>query len=313
MSINREQIKFWAREAGFDMVGVAAIRAVDNPEYFYDYVSRGYHGEMAYMIRNLDKRIDAGKLVVGAKSIICVGLCYGEGQLADVANSGGVAKWSEGQAGSWGFVSRFAWGRDYHIVMKERLGRLRDKIIRETGGRVRGRCFVDTAPLAEKFYAARAGLGWVGKNTLLINRELGSFFVLGELIVDAELECDVPVADGCGNCRKCLEACPTGALRDAYLLDARRCIAYLTVESKQAIPQELRGRVAPWLFGCDVCQEVCPYNRQRSSGVVNRRGVNIDELLDMDEGVFGRYFAGSGLMRTGLRRLQEIVREAYCH
>ncbi|MBN1764403.1 MAG: tRNA epoxyqueuosine(34) reductase QueG [Sedimentisphaerales bacterium] len=300
--MDSQQIKYWGLECGFDLVGIAPAEVVGDEGAFRRYLERGYHGDMVYLGRNVDKRLDPGKLVAGARSIICVGINYYQEDPLDPG------------PGCRGRVARYAWGRDYHEVLRERLKRLADKIIQASLEDVSLRCFVDTAPLMEKAHAARAGLGWIGKNGLLLNKKFGSWMVLGEIITDMEFEYDEPVSDGCGDCRKCLEACPTRALVQERVLDARRCISYLTIESKLPVPAELESLRADWLFGCDVCQDVCPYNQN----VIPARlaefkphpdwwRIDLGEILALDEECFHRYFKGSSLGRTDYGHFMEMA------
>ena len=211
------------------------------------WLQKGMHGEMQYMENHFDKRLDPRLLVDDAKSVISLGLNYftNEEQV-DVLSPK---------------ISKYAFGADYHFVIKEKLNRLL-KIIKEEVGEVNGRAFVDSAPVLDKAWAKKAGLGWIGKNTNLINKKSGSFFFLAELIIDLELEYDIePAADHCGTCTNCIDACPTEAIVAPYVVDGSRCISYLTIELKNEIPQEFMGKMDNWAFGCDICQDVCPWNK----------------------------------------------------
>ena len=228
---------------GFDLVGIAPLGRAETAPAFDEWLARGYDGEMSYLARNAEKRRDSRLPVGGATTAIVVAMNYGGTERS-------------------GPVARYARGDDYHDVMLDRLTELHRWIERQVGRSVTGKAYVDTGPLLERDLARRAGLGWFGKNTMLINPRVGSFFFLGSLLVDLELEADAAFAtDHCGTCRRCLDACPTGALVEPRVLDSTRCISYLTIELKGSIPAELRPLIGNRIFGCDVCQEVCPVNQ----------------------------------------------------
>src|SRR6056297_111819 len=243
--LNTREIKQKALELGFSAIGISKAECLEKEsKQLKEWINKRFHGEMQYMENHFEKRVDPRKLVAGAKSVISVLYNYypKEQQKKDTYQ-----------------ISKYAYGRDYHYVLKEKLHRLYDFInneIHETNGRA----FVDSAPVMDKVWAARSGLGWIGKNTNLISKELGSFVFIGELILDLELnDSNLPIKDYCGNCTKCIEACPTGALKP-YQLDARKCISYLTIEKKGELPPEFKGKWNDWIFGCDICQDVCPWN-----------------------------------------------------
>ena len=313
--ISSERLRAWAEEERFDLAGVARAGAVgaEQAEALRGWLARGGQGGMAYLARGVEERLDVRRLAPGARSVVCVGVSYFTGGLA-----GGSA--AVGRAA--GRVARYAWGRDYHEVVRERLGRLAERV-RASCPQVRVlRCFVDTAPLLEKAWAAGAGLGWIGKNGLLINERLGSWLVLGEIVTDLEFDrYGEPAAGGCGACRRCLEACPTGALAGEAGcggLDARRCISYLTVEGRGELPGDLAGRMGDWLFGCDVCQEVCPFNERAArtaDGDFLPRGSwarpELGELLGMGAAEFARRFAGSSVARAGYEHLRRVAENCW--
>ncbi len=262
------------------------------------WLNNNMHGEMQYMENYFDKRLDPRLLVDGAKSVISLGLnYYTEEQQADPSSPK---------------ISKYAYGNDYHQVIKEKLRQLLTAI-NEKVGEVGGRAFVDSAPVLDKAWAKKAGLGWIGKNTNLINKNTGSFFFLAELIVDIELEYDVkPTADHCGTCTRCIDACPTDAIVAPYIVDGSRCISYLTIELKNEIPQEFKGKMDNWMFGCDVCQDVCPWNK---FSVLHQQpafkphtdllGLNKKDWEDITEDVFQKVFKNSAVKRTkfsGLKR-----------
>jgi epoxyqueuosine reductase len=246
-----ERVRDLAREAGFDLVGVAGASAPPELAFFAEWVGRGHAGEMGYLTSQVAKRGDLRVAFPWARSVICVGLQY------DTPHP-----YSTEAPPERGWISRYAWGDDYHDVMQAMLERVVDRLRSEVPS-FEARIYVDTGPLVERAWAAAAGLGAWGKNTCLLHPEHGSWFFLGEIVTDLELAPEAPRADMCGSCTACLEACPTGALPAPYVLDARRCISYLTIELKGPIPEAQREDVGRHVFGCDICQDVCPWNRRR--------------------------------------------------
>jgi epoxyqueuosine reductase len=241
-----------AREVGFDLAGVARADAPPPTlAAFARWVAAGHAGEMAYLTSQVAARSDLRAAFPWARSVLCVGLQYDT-----------PAPYSVEAPDERGWIARYAWGDDYHDVMKAMLERLAARLEPETGA-FRWRAYVDTGPIVERAYAAAAGLGAWGKNTCLLHPEHGSWFFLGELVTDLDLPADAPRPDLCGSCTACLEACPTGALPAPYLLDATRCISYLTIELKGSVPDDLRPALGRHVFGCDLCQDVCPWNRRR--------------------------------------------------
>lgn len=240
-------IKQRGLELGFSRVGIAcAEELTEERKQLREWLNRGYHGEMSYMENYFEKRTDPRLLVEGTVSVIVLAYNY----------HNPVPRPQDSYK-----ISQYAYGRDYHKVIKKKLLELLSDIDRELTP-VQGRAFVDSAPVMERTWAARAGIGWTGKNTLLIHPRAGSYFFLGELLVDIELAYDQPIQDFCGTCRRCIDACPTDAIdQDGYLLDGGKCISYATIEKKGPIPEYFEGRMEDWIFGCDICQEVCPWNR----------------------------------------------------
>jgi epoxyqueuosine reductase len=297
-------IKAQAFGLGFDLVGIAPLGPVETAAAFQDWINRGYAGEMEYLARGADKRFDSRLPVPGTVSAIVVGMNYG------------------GRAPS-GPVARYARGDDYHDVMTAKLESLHGWLADELGRPVSGKAYVDTGPLLERDLARRAGLGWQGKNTNLVNPKLGSFFFIGALLVDLELETDTPFdADRCGSCTRCLDACPTDAFVGERVLDATRCISYLTIEQKGSIPLDLREQLGPLLYGCDICQDVCPWNvrfaTEHSDPAFQAREVIAGRgpaelarvILSMDPEQFRSSFKGSPMKRAkqrGLARNAAVV------
>ena len=301
-----ERVKAHAYALGFDLAGIATLGPADTVPAYERWLAAGYAGDMAYLARGAGKRADTRLPVAGAKSAIVVGLDYG------------------GRAPP-GPVARYARGDDYHDVMLDRLNALHRLVEREVGVPVSGKAYVDTGPILERDLARKAGLGWFGKNTNLINPKLGSFFFLGELFVDLELAPDAPFdAEHCGSCRACLDACPTQAFAEPGVLDATQCISYLTIELKGEIPAGFREAIAEGghVYGCDVCQEVCPWNVkfarevkepsfQPRAAIAGKDARTLArEILAMSEDEFRAAFKGSAMKRAkaaGLRRNAEVV------
>lgn len=251
---NSELIKSRARSLGFLDCGISSAGFLDKEsEQLRQWLNEERHGDMQYMENYFDKRTDPTRLIENAKSVISVILNYfpEKQQRADTYQ-----------------IAKYAYGKDYHFVMKRMLKDLL-KFIREEIAEVNGRAFVDSAPVMDKIWAQKGGLGWIGRNTNLLSRKYGSFIFIGELIIDLDLEYDEPVKDYCGNCRRCIDACPTGALTEPYRIDASRCISYLTIEHKKEIPQGFKGQYEDWIFGCDICQDVCPWNQKSHPRVHN--------------------------------------------
>ena len=297
-------VKAQACGLGFDLVGITSLGPMETAGAFDEWVARGYAGEMDYLPRGAAKRRDSRLPLPGTVSAIVVGLDYG------------------GRAPS-GPVARYARGDDYHDVMLDRLGALHEWLESEVGRPVKGKSYVDTGPILERDLARRAGLGWFGKNTNLVNPRIGSFFFIGALLVDLDLASDTPFeADRCGTCTRCLDACPTDAFVEPRLLDATRCISYLTIELKGAIPEDLRAQIGTHIYGCDTCQDVCPYNvkfaqelrepafaPRAEMGERDARSL-AGELLAMDDDAFRTAFRKSPIKRAkrrGLARNAAVV------
>ncbi len=271
-----QDIRVWGNELGFDEIGITNTELSEHETYLMNWLEAGYHGEMHYMNQHGTKRSRPEKLIPGTIRIISTRINY---QAPDATNEEEVLRTSE-QA----YISRYALGRDYHKVIRKRLQKLADKIADEVGS-FGYRAFVDSAPVLEKALAEKAGLGWIGKHTNLINKECGSWFFLGELYTDLPLPVDSPVENHCGTCRTCMDVCPTQAIIAPYKLDARRCISYHTIELKGSIPIEFRKAMGNRIYGCDDCQLYCPWNRfEQKSELADfavRNNLDAPELIDL--------------------------------
>jgi len=293
----KDKIHIWARELGFSAVGVTKADTGPHAERLRQWLARGYHGEMTYMARHDDKRYTPGALVPGTIRVISVRMDY----LPAPDNPRQVLANRE-----LAYISRYTLGRDYHKLLRKRLATLARRIDDAVQG-YQYRAFVDSAPVLERGLAQRAGLGWIGKNTMLIHPKAGSFFFLGEIYTSAPLPEDAPFAqEHCGRCRACLDVCPTDAFVSPYVLDARRCISYLTIELKGPIPEELRPKLGNRVFGCDDCQLVCPWNRFSRPGREpdfqprhNLDNTTLAELFLWTEEEFLKRTEGSAIRRTG--------------
>lgn len=297
-------IKQQARSLGFADCVIAAPDTRDQLPHLMAYLARGHHADMTYLATNLDKRADPTQLVPGTRSIICVRLDY----LAETPQPRQID-----QQPDTGIIARYARGRDYHKTMRGKLKQFAE-LIRARIGPFSSRPFSDSAPIFEKTLAERAGMGWTGKHTLLINRHAGSFFVLGELFCDLPLPPDSPASAHCGSCQACLDICPTQAIVAPYQLDARRCIAYLTIEYQGSIAPELRPLIGNRVFGCDDCQLICPWNRYAQTATLAdfapRDGLQSVPLLDYwqwDEAEFLQRTEGTAIRRTGYQSFKRNV------
>lgn len=291
-------IKSKAKELGLDLCGIVKAEFLaDEKENFLSWLEKGYHGEMGYMTNNIEKRLDPRLLVENTKSIVVVGLNYFPKE-----------QQSDPEAP---IIAKYAYGKDYHFVLKDRLNQLLEYINSEIE-EVSGRAFVDSAPVLEHAWAKRAGLGWIGKNSLLINRKIGSFLFLGELFLDIDLEYENPTyADYCGGCNRCIRSCPTGAITEAYVVNGSKCISYYTIELKGDIPEEAKGKFQNRVFGCDICQDVCPWNRMVKAHNVQEFSPNPDlitmskeEWQLMDTHKFGEVFKNSAVKRTKFKGIK---------
>ncbi|WP_372974476.1 tRNA epoxyqueuosine(34) reductase QueG [Muriicola sp.] len=293
------RIKEEAKRLGFLSCGISRAEFLEEEAPRLEkWLKQGMQGEMRYMENHFDKRLDPRRLVDGAKSVISLLLNYypSEEQVPDTYK-----------------ISKYAYGQDYHQVIKAKLRELHAFISREIG-EVNGRAFVDSAPVLDKVWAARSGLGWIGKHSNLLTQQVGSFYFIAELIIDLELEYDTPVTDHCGSCTACIDACPTEAIIQPYVVDGSKCISYLTIELRDEIPTSFRGKMDDWAFGCDVCQDVCPWNRfskPHSEPLFNPHpdllGMSKKDWEEITEEVFQKVFKGSAVKRTKFKGLKRNI------
>ena len=301
---NTHLVKSLATELGFSFCGISKAEFLEEEApKLEEWLKRGYQGEMGYLENHFDKRLDPTKLVLGARSVVSLVYNYYPKE--------------QHQSDQGPKIAKYAYGQDYHHVVKDKLKELVDRI-REKVGQIEGRVFVDSAPVMERQLAAKSGIGWIGKNSLLLNRNMGSFFFLAELIIDLELEPDGPIKDYCGTCTACQDACPTDAIPQPYVIDGSKCISYLTIELKDEIPNEFKGRMENWAFGCDICQDVCPWNRFskpheepkfKPQGWEDFKSKDWEE---MTEEVFQKVFKKSAVKRTkfgGLKRNLDFLKK----
>ena len=295
-------IKNKSIELGFISCGISKSGFLENEiGRFESWLKNNYHGKMSYMERNFDKRMDTRKLVDGSKSVISLLFNYYPSK--EINNDSFK-------------ISKYAYGKDYHFIIKDKLKSLLSSMRNEIG-EIDGRVFVDSAPIMEKAWAKKSGLGWIGKNTNLISKKTGSFFFIAEIIVDLELEYDVEVTDHCGSCTACLDACPTDALYEPYKIDASKCISYFTIELKEQFPNDLKKDFNDWIFGCDICQDVCPWNkfsRPNEEPLLNPlKEINQyskKDWLELTDEVFKVVFKGSPIERTKFNGLKRNIQYA---
>ena len=290
-------------ELGFDACGFAKAEFLETEARRLEaWLKENRHGSMHWMENYFDKRVDPTKLVPGSKSVISVIASYHfkENLQYDRDNVPKIAK--------------YARGRDYHKVFKKKLKQLFG-FVKETTGDISGRVFVDSAPVLDKTWAERSGLGWIGKNSNLLNKSYGSFFLIGEMICDLEFNYDQPVSDHCGSCTKCIDACPTDAIYEPWRIDSNRCISYLTIELKESIDKRYQENMGDWVFGCDICQDVCPWNINALAGHISdlkpRKAAlvhSIDNWLELDRDEFEKAFEGGPVRRAGYDHFMESAK-----
>lgn len=293
-------IKSESKRLGFDYCGISKADFLEEEApRLENWLNKNMHGQMSYMQNYFDKRLDPRILVPGAKSVISLLLNYYPSERQTDENAPKISK--------------YAYGKDYHFVIKEKLNLLLE-FIKENIGEVDGRVFVDSAPVMDKVWAKKGGLGWVGKNSNLLNKNSGSFFFIAELIIDLDLEYDGPVKDYCGTCTRCMDACPTDAIVAPYVVDGSKCISYFTIELKENIPNEVKGKFDNWMFGCDVCQDVCPWNRfskphKEPHFQINTEllGMTQNDWQELTEETFRRVFKDSPVKRTKFKGLKRNI------
>ena len=298
---NSQLIKKLAKEIGFSSCGISKARFLKEEEKnFENWLKQGNQGTMSYLERNFDKRLNPQKLVPGSKSVISLTFNYFPPRKILKKNSF--------------IISKYAYGKDYHFVIKKKLKNL-FSLIKEKIGNIEGRVFVDSAPIHERAWAKISGLGWIGKNSLLLNKKMGSYFFLAEIICDLELEYDTPVTDHCGTCTKCIDACPTNAITKAQVIDANKCISYLTIENKNEIPSELSKSFNNYIFGCDICQDVCPWNKfskphNEKEFLPNDEVSNFSnkDWEELTHDTFNRIFKNSAIKRTRFEGLKRNIK-----
>ncbi|MCB0487109.1 MAG: tRNA epoxyqueuosine(34) reductase QueG [Cyclobacteriaceae bacterium] len=296
-------VKKLAADLGFQFCGISKAEFLEEEApRLEEWLRRGYQGKMSYLENHFDKRLDPTLLVPGAKSVVSLVYNYFPNNNLGQDDNFKIAK--------------YAYGEDYHFVVKDKL-KLLIESLQESIGEINGRAFVDSAPVMERAWAQRGGVGWIGKNSLLLNRKAGSFFFLAELIIDFELEVDGPMKDYCGTCTACMDACPTDAIPEPYVVDGSKCIAYFTIELKDQIPESVKGKFENWIFGCDICQDVCPWNRFATphSEPQFEPKPGLDKITNQDwkeltEDVFQKLFKNSAVKRTGFNGLKRNIQFA---
>lgn len=304
-------IRLWARELGFADAGISGTDLAGDEKHLDQWLGEGHHGEMEYMARHGTRRSRPAELEPGTQRVISVRMDY--------IPPGTTSAWSVLEDGEAGYVARYALGRDYHKLMRNRLQRLAERI-HDVVGDFGYRAYVDSAPVLEKALARNAGLGWIGKHTVLINRRAGSYFFLGELYTDLPLPIDEPASAHCGSCNRCIEICPTRAIVGPYQLDARRCISYLTIELRGSIPEELRAPMGNRIFGCDDCQLICPWNKFAQHATEpdfaprhSLDGAKLVELFGWSEAEFLSRTEGMAIRRTGYEGWLRNIAVALCN
>jgi epoxyqueuosine reductase len=289
-----------AIELGFTACGFAPVRSMEeHRKHLQSWLDSGYHGTMDYMANHFEKRLDPAKLVEGAKSVISVLLNYYPAS-------------KQRESGS-PVISKYAYGKDYHYVIKKKLNNLL-KYIQQNIGEINGRGFVDSAPVMERSWAKLSGLGWIGKNSNLITKHFGSYVFIGELIVDIELNYDTEIKNYCGACSLCIDACPTGAIVKPYVINANKCISYLTIELKDEILKEIKGKLNNWIFGCDICKDVCPWNQNlvphtepELNPNPNLLNMTQKDWYEITEEFFEKIFKNSAIKRTKFKKFKENI------
>lgn len=299
-------------ELGFDACGFARAGKLDKEaRRLEEWLNQGRHGNMFWMEQNFEKRVDPTKLVPGSKTVVSVLASYYQPEYKEQTHYHFPEKKGNWESNQTPKIAKYAQGRDYHRVLKKKLAELFE-FTKEVNGGLEGRVFVDSAPVLDRAWALKAGLAWQGKNSMLLERKTGSYFFIGEMIIDAEFTYnDGPPTDHCGSCTRCIDACPTNAIYEPYRVDATKCISYLTIELKDQIPNELQDAVGNWIFGCDICQEVCPWNRKAKPSQIedfNAREHLLDKTIDFWEELnveqYNTLFEGSAIRRAKFEKFK---------
>ncbi|MCB0743301.1 MAG: tRNA epoxyqueuosine(34) reductase QueG [Ignavibacteriae bacterium] len=307
MKLLKEQITSKAKELGFDLIGFTKYQLLSNEtQLLEEWLKKGYQSGMNYMDRNTDKRKDVSQILENCKSIISLGMNYYVDEEFDKDENCGK-------------VSRYAWGKDYHLIIWEKLDRLIE-FIKELDPSFQAKSYVDTGPVMDKAWAVKSGLGWQGKHSNIINKEIGSWFFIANILTNQRFEnYNKPIEDFCGTCTACIDACPTKAIVQDYVVDANKCISYLTIENKNIIPDEFIGKFENWIFGCDICQDVCPWNIKFAEETflnefknIENKIISFTEIKDMENRQFKSKFEGSPILRAklkGLKRNSEFLQK----
>jgi len=304
MKLTNQIVIAKAKELGFDLIGFARAELLEKEiKNLKEWLNKGYHATMEYMNRNIEKRFDVRNIFPEAKSVISLAINYFVDD--NYTNKNGTGK-----------VSRYAWGKDYHLIMWEKLEILEDEL-KAIEPSFQSKFYVDTGPVMDKVWAVRSGVGWMGKHTNVISREIGSWFFLATMITNYEFEYNELIPDYCGTCRACIDACPTGAIVNEYVLDSNRCFSFLTIENKGEIPEEFKDKFDNWIFGCDICQDVCPWNKKFSKPTSEHefntkanKELEIDKILNMTDEEFKERFQSSPISRaklSGLKRNAKFI------
>ena len=303
----KEQITSKAKELGFDLIGFTKYQLLSNEtQLLEEWLKKGYQSGMNYMDRNTDKRKDVSQILENCKSIISLGMNYYVDEEFDKDENCGK-------------VSRYAWGKDYHLIIWEKLDRLIE-FIKALDPSFKAKSYVDTGPVMDKAWAVKSGLGWQGKHSNIINKEIGSWFFIANILTNQRFEnYNKPIEDFCGTCTACIDACPTKAIVQDYVVDANKCISYLTIENKNIIPDEFIGKFENWIFGCDICQDVCPWNIKFAEETflnefknIENKIISFTEIKDMENRQFKSKFEGSPILRAklkGLKRNSEFLQK----
>ncbi|MDH7606021.1 MAG: tRNA epoxyqueuosine(34) reductase QueG [Melioribacter sp.] len=298
MKLTNQIVIAKAKELGFDLIGFARAEILEKEiKNLKVWLSKGYNATMEYMNKNIEKRYDVKNILPEAKSVISLAINYFVND--NYTNKNGTGK-----------VSRYAWGKDYHLIMWEKLEILEDEL-KAIEPSFQSKSYVDTGPVMDKVWAVKSGVGWMGKHTNVISKEIGSWFFLATMITNYEFEYNEQIPDHCGSCRACIDACPTGAIINEYVIDSNRCISFLTIENKGEIPEEFKDKFDNWIFGCDICQDVCPWNKKFSKPTSEHefnskenKELEIDKILNMTEEEFKERFQSSPISRAKLNGLK---------